>query len=265
MKHLVGQVTLAIVLALVAATAWADWGMNMTQGVTEVSRRVYDLHMLILIICALVGVGVFGALMYSLIRHRRSIHPEPAKFHESTTVEVIWTLVPFGILVGMAIPATQTLVAMDDTSRAAVTVKVTGYQWKWHYDYLDENVAFFSDLATPRSQIVNLEKKNENYLLEVTNNLVVPVGQKVRLLITSNDVIHAWWLPAVAVKKDAIPGFINEAWFQIDEPGVYRGQCAELCGRDHGFMPIVVEALEAEAYERWLMERSGAQRMVNRQ
>jgi cytochrome c oxidase subunit 2 len=227
----------------------------MPVGVTEISREVYGLHMLIFYICCAIAVVVFGAMFYSIYKHRKSKGAQAAHFHESTTVEVVWTIVPFLILIGMAIPATQTLIAMEDTSDSDLSIKVTGYQWKWHYEYLDDGIEFFSNLATPRAEIKNEAEKGENYLLEVDNPVVVPVGKKVRFLITANDVIHAWWVPDLAVKKDAIPGFINEAWARIEEPGTYRGQCAELCGKDHGFMPVVVVALEEQAYSAWVNEQ----------
>lgn len=239
--------------------ARADWELNMPVGVTEISRNVHDLHMLIFWICVVIGIGVFGVMFYSVFKHRKAAGHQAAQFHESTTVEVVWTIIPFLILIGMAVPATKTLIAMEDTSGADLTVKITGYQWKWKYDYLDEGIGFFSNLATPRAQIEDRAEKGEHYLLEVDEPLVLPVGKKVRFLVTANDVIHAWWVPQLAVKKDAIPGFINEVWTRIDEPGVYRGQCAELCGKDHGFMPIVVVAKDEQAWKAWLDERKAAQ------
>lgn len=228
---------------------------NMPLGVTEISHGVFDLHMLIFWICVVIGVIVFGVMLYSVIVHRKSRGFEASQFHESTTVEILWTLVPLAILVAMAVPATQMLVKMEHTVDADMTIKVTGYQWFWHYEYVGDDMGFYSSLSTPREEIYNRRDKGENYLLEVDQPLVLPVGKKVRFLLTSNDVLHAWWVPDLAVKKDAIPGFINEAWTRIDEPGVYRGQCAELCGRDHGFMPVVVHALEQDDYDRWFAER----------
>ncbi len=236
------------------ATA-SSYGLNLPVGVTEISSRVYGLHMLIFWICVVIGTVVFSAMFYSILRHRKSLGTESASFHENTAVEVLWTIIPIVILVGMAIPATRALIAMEDTSASDMTIKVTGYQWKWHYEYIDEDVSFFSNLATPQAQIVGLEDKGEHYLLEVDNPMVVPVGQRVRILLTASDVIHAWWVPDLAVKRDAIPGFINEVWTQIDEPGVFRGQCAELCGRGHAFMPIVVVALEEADWQAWLQEQ----------
>ncbi|MFV8782856.1 cytochrome c oxidase subunit II [Microbulbifer sp. SA54] len=234
------------------------WGVNMTQGVTEVSRTTYDLHMLIFWICVVIGVLVFGVMFYSMWRHRKSKGYEASQFHESTLVELAWTIVPTLILIGMAIPATKTLYEIYDTKEADLDIMITGYQWKWKYDYLGSDVSFFSNLSTSRAQINNELPKSEHYLLEVDEPLVVPVNKKIRFLITANDVIHAWWVPDLAVKKDAIPGFVNEAWTRIDEPGLYRGQCAELCGKDHGFMPVVVKAVPEDEYHSWLSERAEA-------
>ncbi|MFC6981567.1 cytochrome c oxidase subunit II [Microbulbifer taiwanensis] len=231
-------------------------GVNMTQGVTEVAQTTYNLHMLIFWICVVIGVVVFGVMFYSMWRHRKSKGYKAAQFHESTAVELAWTIVPTIILILMAIPATKTLYDIYDTQEADLDIMITGYQWKWKYDYLGSEVSFFSNLSTPRTQIDNQQPKSANYLLEVDEPLVVPVGKKIRFLITANDVIHAWWVPELAVKKDAIPGFINESWTRIDEPGLYRGQCAELCGKDHGFMPIVVKAVPQAEYDSWLGERA---------
>ncbi len=234
--------------------------LNMTPGVTAVSQNVYGLHMTILYICIAIGVVVFGVMFWAIFHHRKSKGAKPASFHESTKVEIIWTLIPFIILIGMAIPATKTLIAMEDTSKSDVTILVTGSQWKWHYNYFNQDVEYYSHLATSAEQISNQRQKRDNYLLEVDYPLVLPVGQKVRFLITSQDVIHSWWVPAFAVKKDANPGFINEAWTQIDKPGIYRGQCAELCGKDHGFMPIVVIAKPQAEYDDWLQKTKITQR-----
>jgi len=243
----------SILLVGVAASVDAEENAyNMTQGVTDISEKVYDLHMLIFYICCAIAVIVFGAMFYSMYHHRKSKGAVAAHFHESTKVEVIWTVIPIIILVLMAIPATKTLVAMEDTSQSDLTVKITGSQWKWHYSYFGEDVEFFSLLATSQKAIDGIEEKGAHYLLEVDNPLVLPINRKVRFLMTSDDVIHSWWIPDFAVKKDTIPGFINEAWTRIDKPGVYRGQCAELCGRAHGFMPIVVHAMEENEYDEWL-------------
>ncbi|AMX01212.1 cytochrome c oxidase subunit II [Microbulbifer thermotolerans] len=234
------------------------WGVNMRQGVTEVAQSTYDLHMLIFWICVAIGVLVFGVMFYSMWRHRKSRGYKAAQFHESTIVELVWTIIPTLILIGMAVPATKTLYDIYDTEEADIDIMVTGYQWKWKYDYLGSDVSFFSNLSTPRTQIDNRQPKSEHYLLEVDEPLVIPVNKKVRFLLTANDVIHSWWVPELAVKKDAIPGFINEAWARVDEPGIYRGQCAELCGKDHGFMPIVVKAVPEAEYNAWLSERAVA-------
>ena len=245
-------------LLLVTGSAFAEYGLNMPPGVTEISREVYDLHMLIFWICVAIGVIVFGAMFYSIFYHRKSRGAVAAHFHESTAAEIAWTIIPVLILIAMAIPATKTLLKMVDVENADVTIKITGYQWKWRYDYIDQNVGYFSVLSTPRDQIENKAEKGEHYLREVDRPLVVPVGKKIRLLVTSNDVLHAWGVPDLAVKTDAIPGFINETWTRIDEPGFYRGQCAELCGKDHGFMPIVVEAKSEADYQAWMTEQKAA-------
>nr|WP_163836628.1 cytochrome c oxidase subunit II [Spartinivicinus ruber] len=245
-------------MLLACGSVYGDWEVNLPQGVTEVSRSIYDLHMTIFWICVAIGVVVFGVMFWSMLMHRKSLGAKPAAFHENTLVEVIWTAIPFLILVSMAVPATQTLIQVYDTKESDIDIQITGYQWKWHYKYLTDDVGFFSNLSTPRAEIANEEPKGDHYLLEVDEPLVVPVNKKIRFLITANDVIHSWWVPQLAVKKDAIPGFINEAWTRIEEPGIYRGQCAELCGKDHGFMPIVVEAKSAEDYQAWLVAKKEA-------
>ena len=257
-KLRVRQSLVGACLMSTAGFAAAEYGLNLRPGVTSIAQNAYSLHMLILWVCVAIGVVVFGAMFYSIINHRKSKGAVAAQFHESTTVEIIWTVIPFLILIGMAIPATKALIAMEDTRNSDISIKVTGYQWKWQYEYLGENVSFFSTLSTPKDEIFNHAEKNPNYLLEVDNPVVVPVGKKVRLSITANDVIHAWWVPDLGMKKDAIPGFINEMWFNIDKPGTYRGQCAELCGKDHGFMPIVVVAKEQADYDKWLAEQKQA-------
>lgn len=244
--------------AVTQANEVQRWGTNMTQGVTPISRDVYGLHMDIFWWCVGIGVVVFGVMFYTMIVHRKSNGAKASNFHESTTLEILWTVVPFCILIVMAIPATSSLLKIYDTDEADMDVLITGYQWKWKYEYMGEDLSFFSNLSTSRNEIDNLAPKNPNYLLEVDEPLVIPVKKKVRFLITANDVIHAWWVPALAVKKDAIPGYINESWTYIDEPGIYRGQCAELCGKDHGFMPIVVKALPEEEYNLWLTDKREA-------
>jgi cytochrome c oxidase subunit 2 len=252
--------------SVLSSSAWADMQLNLTKGVTEVSRDVYDLHMLAMYICVAIGVVVFGAMFWSMVFHRKSKGAKSADFHESTKVEILWTAIPIVILIAMAVPATKTLIEMENNDDSDVTIQVTASQWKWHYKYFDQDIEFYSVLSTPRSQYETQEGKHlnvdagdkvkgENYLLEVDKHLVIPVNKKVRFLITSDDVIHAWWVPAFAVKQDANPGFINEAWTKVDKPGIYRGQCAELCGKDHGFMPIVVEVKSEADYAKWLDEQ----------
>ncbi len=242
-------------LLLHPTTVLAAWEVNMPRGVTDISQNIYSLHMTIFWICVVIAVIVFGVMLWSILFHRKSQGAKPANFHEHTTIEIIWTLIPFAILIAMAIPATATLVDMYDTSDSEVDIKITGYQWKWRYDYLNEEFGFLSNLTTSQDAIYNRLEKSPEYLLEVDEPMVVPINKKIRFLITANDVIHSWWVPELAVKKDAIPGFINEAWTRINEPGIYRGQCAELCGKDHAFMPVVVKAVTEEEYEIWVAER----------
>jgi len=258
-KSLVARFSVAAVLSLLSLVARAD--INMPVGVTPISREVYGLHMLIFWICCVIGALVFAVMFYSMFKHRKSKGAKAADFHESTTVEIIWTAVPLFILIAMAIPAAKTLIAMEDTSNADVTIKITGYQWKWQYEYLDAGISFFSTLDAEHNAARQVGSgidvtKIDNYLKEVDNPLVLPVGKKVRFLHTSADVIHSWWVPDLAVKKDAIPGFINENWAFIEEPGTYRGKCTELCGRDHGFMPVVVKALPEDEYNEWVTANS---------
>lgn len=229
--------------------------MDVRPGVTDMSREIQGLHHLSLAIVVVIGILVFGVMFYSIYAHRRSKNPTPATFHESTTVEVIWTLVPVLILISLAVPATTTLIEIEDNSDPDLTILITGSQWKWHYQYLDSNIGFYSNLATAQAERDNLEPKGTNYLLEVDNVLVLPTNKKVRFLTTADDVIHSWWIPDFAVKQDAIPGFINEAWTRVNEPGLYRGQCAEFCGKDHAFMPIVVEVQEEADFDQWLEDQ----------
>ena len=250
-----------VAVALAPALAGADQ-FNLQEPQTIIAREIYDLHTTIMIICGVIFVIVFGAMFYAIFKHRKAVGHKAVQFHENTTVEIVWTVIPFLILIGMAYPATKTVIQMKDTSSPDMTIKVTGYQWKWGYDYLQEGISFYSSLATPRELITDNSaegrKKREahtNYLLEVDNPLVVPTGKKIRVIITANDVIHAWWVPAFGVKQDAIPGFVRDSWFKVDNPGTYRGQCAELCGKEHGFMPIVVEAVEPEKYALWVAEQ----------
>lgn len=261
-KTLFNKIGAGVLTMLIPGILWAQdkakW--NFQEPHTSVAREMYDLHTIVLVICVVICVGVFGAMVYSIVYHRKSIGHKAAHFHENTTVEILWTVIPIFILIGMALPATKSVLAMRDTSSPDMTIKVTGYQWKWGYEYLKgegdlagvaDGVQLFSVLSTPREQIYGNEPKGENYLLEVDTPLVVPAGKKVRVLLTANDVIHAWWVPAFGVKQDAVPGFIRDAWFKVDKPGTYRGQCAELCGKEHGFMPIVVEVMEPAKFAEW--------------
>lgn len=232
--------------------------LNLTEGVTPIAADIAWLHWMLLIICTVIFLGVFGVMFYSIIMHRKSRGAVPAKFHEHIGVEIAWTVIPFLIVIGMALPATRTVVAMKDTSSADLTVKVTGYQWKWGYEYLDgpaNGVSFMSNLSTTRDQIDGRAPRSNTYLMEVDQPLVVPVNKKVRIVLTSADVIHSWMVPDFGVKQDAIPGFLRDTWFRASEPGTYRGQCAELCGRDHAFMPIVVQVLEPAQYQAWAQEQ----------
>jgi cytochrome c oxidase subunit II len=255
--------TVSMVRAALAAAMWGAAGsamaiqsrFNLAPPKTPIAEEIYSLHNLMLIICTVIFVAVFSVMFYSIWKHRRSKGAVAASWHENTTVEMIWTVIPFIIVIVMALPATRTVVAMKDTSNADLTVKVTGYQWKWGYDYLrgeGEGISFLSQLATPAAQIEGREPKSSTYLLEVDNALVVPVNKKVRIITTASDVIHAWWVPAFAVKQDAIPGFARDTWFRAQQIGTFRGQCAELCGKDHAFMPIVVQVVSAEEYTKWV-------------
>ncbi len=262
--RLAGKITALLTLMIIAPTVFADMVFNLRRGVTDVSQTVYELHMLILWVCVVIAIVVFGVMIVSIILHRRSRGAEPANFSHSTNAELIWTIIPVIILIWMAVPAAKTLVIMEDFRDSEITIKVTGYQWKWHYAYLGTEVDFFSSLA--RSSNIARQVRSgvdpfsvENYLLDVDKPLVVPVDTKIRLLITANDVIHAWWVPSFAVKKDAIPGFINEVWFKANETGTFRGQCAELCGRGHGFMPIVVDVLSKQDYAVWINAKDGGE------
>jgi len=232
-----------------------SWQLNMYKGVTPISHDIYQLHMIAMLICAVIGVIVFGVMIYSLIYHRKSIGHKAASFHDNKRLELLWTAIPFFILVALAIPATKVLIDMEDTADAEVTIKVIGSQWKWQYQYLDQGISYYSSLSTPYNQITNQQKKGKWYLLEVDKPVVVPVNKKIRFLVTSNDVVHSWWVPELGIKRDAIPGFMHEAWAKIEKPGVYRGQCAELCGINHGFMPIVVRAVSQETFQQWVADQ----------
>ena len=266
------QAAAVSLFALLASVAHADWGgLNMTQGVTILSKKIYDLHQLILWICVVIAVFVFGAMIYSLARFRKSQGAVADKtLVHSTKVEIVWTVIPIAILVGMAVPIAKTLIEIEDMGNVNLNIKVTGYQWKWEYEYLGQNVSFFSTLKRDSNEARQLgsgihPESIENYLLDVDNHLVIPAGQKIRFLLTAQDVIHAWWVPAFGMKKDAIPGTANEIWVQVDadKTGVYRGQCAELCGRDHGFMPIVVEVKSPADFDAWLRAKQAEQKLAN--
>ena len=256
-----GRVFSGAVLAFLAPLAAAQNQVNMSPGVTEIGADIFELHMLIMWICVVIGVAVFAVMFYSIYAHRKSKGHQASQFHESTKVEVAWTVVPFLILIAMAVPATSTLLEVYDNDEAELDILITGYQWKWKYEYLEESgepVAFFSNLATSQEEIYNTDKKGDNYLLEVDEPLVIPTNTKVRFLITANDVIHSWWVPEIAVKRDAIPGFINEAWTRVPEEGIYRGQCTELCGAYHGFMPVEVHAVSRDEFDAWMAAKRGA-------
>jgi len=243
-----------------ATAAHADWAVNLPVGVTDISAQTFDLHMFVFWICVGIGVVVFGAMIIAMFRFRKSRGVQPATWSHNTVAEVIWTVIPIVILLVLAIPTARALVEIEDTRGTEMSIKITGYQWKWHYEYIGEDVGFFSSLARASNEArrrgSNIDPKTvPNYLLDVDRPLVIPVDTKIRYLITANDVLHAWWMPDFAVKKDAVPGFINEGWFKVNEVGTYRGQCAEICGKDHGFMPVVVEVLSKEDYAAWLAKQ----------
>ncbi len=256
---------------LFSSATWAEYGLNLRKGVTDYSQTAYDMHMLAFWVCVVIGIIVFGAMLYSIIAHRKSKGVEPAQFSHSTSAEILWTIIPIVILAAMAWPATKALIQMENPTdeegkpmKMDMTVKITGYQWKWRYDYMDEGFGFLSTLAKDsniaRQKDSGVQPETvDNYLLEVDNRMVLPIDTNIRFLMTADDVIHAWWVPDLGWKRDAIPGFVNEAWTNIKEPGVYRGQCAELCGKDHGFMPVVVEAVSKEEYAAWVAEQKGGQ------
>ena len=251
------SVTIALVCALSGGTARADYALNLTEGVTSISREAYRLHMLALWVCVVIAILVFGAMAWSMYFHRKSRGAVAANFHDNTKVEIVWTILPFLVLVGLAIPATTALIAMHDTSNADLTIKITGQQWSWRYDYIKEDIGFVSNLDEKSAAASKFRsgvdpRSVEHYLLNVDRPVVVPVGKKVRFLLNASDVIHSWWLPDLGFKKDAIPGFVNEIWARIEKPGTYRGQCTELCGVGHGFMPIVLIAMNEPDYLAWL-------------
>ncbi len=248
--------TALLILTLYPSKALSDWdALNMREGVTQVSRDVFELHMLIFYICVAIGAVVFSVMFYSLFRYTKKRNPNPSTFHESTKLEVAWTIVPFLVLIAMAVPASKTLTEIYDDEEGEINIQVVGYQWKWEYKYLEDDINFFSNLSTDQDEIYNLVPKGENYLLEVDEPLIIPVDTRVRFLITANDVIHSWWVPDFAIKQDAIPGFINTAWTRAEETGIYRGNCTELCGKNHGFMPVVVKVVEKDEYNDWVLAK----------
>ncbi|WP_083447069.1 cytochrome c oxidase subunit II [Azoarcus sp. CIB] len=258
---LAGRHAVAVSLVIAAPALQAQSRYNLQPPATGIAAQIYDMHTLMLLICLLIFVIVFGVMFWAVIHHRKSKGAVAAHFHENTAVEIAWTVIPILILLGMAWPATRTVLEMKDTRDPDITIKATGYQWKWGYDYLQgegQGIRFVSNLSTPREQVDGKATKGEHYLVEVDNPVVVPVGKKIRVLMTAADVIHSWWLPAFGVKQDAIPGFIRDAWFRADQEGVYRGNCAELCGKDHGFMPIEVHVVSQQAYAKWVADRQAA-------
>lgn len=258
---LIAVVVISLIAVFTVPDA-ANWQFNLIYGVTQVTHRIWDLHMLMFWICVVIGIGVFGVMLYSIMFHRKSRGYEASNFHENTAVEIIWTIIPFIILIAVAIPAAGTLIYVENSDNPDLTIRVTGYQWLWEYKYVDSGVHFYSRLSDSSMRARALGKVSpsnvDNYLLSVTNRVVVPKGKKVRLLLTSGDVIHAWWVPELAGKKDAIPGYINDIWFKAKKTGVYRGQCAELCGRGHAFMPIVVEVVTQKQFKDWIAKKTGS-------
>ena len=257
LKHLRAPAVLASLLAA-AGNALADYHFDILDPNSPMAQDAYDLHFGVLIVCVVIFFIVFGAMFWSILKHRRSVGAQAAQFHENTTIEIIWTVIPLVVLVAMAWPATKTMLAMKDAGNADMSIKVTAYQWRWQYDYQQDGVSFFSNLSTPRDQIDEREgpgkEKGKNYLLEVDRPIVVPVGKKVRLLITSNDVIHGWYVPQLGVNQYGIPGFVKDAWFTATKPGVYRGQCSQICGKEHAYMPIVVEVKDDKDYAAWVKD-----------
>ena len=248
--------TALLMLSLYPSKVLSDWdALNMREGVTQVSRDVFELHMLIFYICVAIGAVVFSVMFYSLFRFTKKRNPNPSTFHESSKLEVAWTIIPFLVLIAMAVPASKTLTEIYDDEEGEINIQVVGYQWKWEYKYLEDDINFFSNLSTDQDEIYNLVPKGENYLLEVDEPLIIPVDTRVRFLITANDVIHSWWVPDFAIKQDAIPGFINTAWTRAEETGIYRGNCTELCGKNHGFMPVVVKVVEKDEYNEWVLAK----------
>ncbi len=257
--------TILFSLILTPQLVHAEYEINLPKGVTSISRDIYGLHMLIFWVCVGIAILVFGVMIWSMIFHRKSRGAVASNFHESTAVELVWTLVPLAVLIAIAFPATKVLIDLENTEKADMTVKITGYQWKWQYEYMDEGISFFSSLDKASKDATRddtTREKHPNYLLDVDNRLVLPTGKRIRFLMTSNDVIHSWWVRDLGVKQDANPGFINDSWAKIDKEGIYRGQCAELCGKDHGFMPIVVEAKSEADYKTWIIEQKEKQKAI---
>lgn len=255
LSRVAGLIVVTFTLGLSEALGFTIPPSNLPYGVTPLSHQIYRLHMATFYLCVAIGVVVFGVLIYSLFKYRRSKGAIAAHFHEHIGIEILWTAIPFVILVIMAIPATKILMNIHNTAKPALNIKVIGYQWKWKYEYLEQGISFYSNLSTPNNQIYGNEKKNEFFLLEVDNPVVVPINAKIRILVTANDVIHSWWVPELGIKQDAIPGYINENWFTIEKAGVYRGQCAELCGANHAFMPIVVKAVSQKEFDEWVQRQ----------
>jgi cytochrome c oxidase subunit II len=255
MRQLAKRIAQAALLLPTWAVAAGEPGFGFQTPQTPVARQIDDLHAIVLGICILIAVVVFGIMFYSILKHRKAPGREASQFSGYKPLEIVWTVIPCLIVAGIAYPATRTVIEMRDTSNPDLTIKATGYQWKWRYTYLNENIDFFSTLSTPRDQIEGGAPKGEHYLYEVDHPLVVPVGKKIRLLTTADDVIHGWWVPALGVKQDAIPGLVRDTWFKVDTPGTYRGSCTELCGKEHGFMPVVVEALPEPAYQQWVADQ----------
>lgn len=254
----VSRVLAGVALLSVSLAVSADYALNLQQPASSIAREIFDLHNLVTILVVGVLLLVSAVMLWSILFHRKGRGRKPATFRDNTRLEMLWVVLPVIVIVVLAVPSTRALLHMEDTSNIDMTLKITGHQWKWEYEYLDEGIKFTSSLATPREQISNQALKGENYLLEVDNPVVLPVGKKIRLLVTSNKVIQSWWVPALGTRKDAIPGFINELWVTIDKPGIYRGQCAELCGQDYGFMPIVIEAVSDSDFKKWANRQKGA-------
>lgn len=243
-----------------STTVFAGSQVNLTEGVSPISHDIFELHMTLFWICVCIGVVVFGVMLYSIINHRKSLGVKPAEFHEHLSLEIFWSVIPFIILAVMAVPATKVLINMSNTENEDLTIKITGYQWKWHYEYLEDGVSFYSNLSTPYDQMFKNAPKDKLYLRAVDHPIVVPIHKKIRFLVTSNDVIHSWWVPDLGIKRDAVPGFINEAWTRVEKPGIYYGQCAELCGMNHAYMPIVVVATTEDQYKDWIAEQKGGKK-----